>query len=143
MPTIQFAQGALTSQHQAELSVGFESHSETQSAPPYHKEKINWTVENEQGKLVAVLTADILWQWLYVDELWVDESCRGTGMGKQLMAKAEAYAKEQHLSGLWLWTQSWQAPKFYQSLGFEEFTRFDNFPTGHSRIGLRKFLTAQ
>lgn len=118
MPTIQFAQGALTSQHQAELSVGFESHSETQSAPPYHKEQVNWTVENEQGKLVAVLTADILWQWLYVDELWVDESCRGTGMGKQLMAKAEAYAKEQHLSGLWLWDPKLASSKILSKFRF-------------------------
>ncbi len=140
MLEIQFSQGPLTEEHQTQLTVGFESHSQAQEAPSYAKESLNWTVVNEQGDLIAALTANLLWDWLYIDELWVDESCRGMGMGKQLMAKAEEHAKKNEISGLWLWTQSWQAPNFYKSLGFEEFTRFDNFPVGHSRIGLRKSL---
>ncbi len=141
MPQINLTKGALPAQQQSQLTAGFESHSEKQSAPPYHKERLNWTAQNEQGELIAALTADLLWGWLYIDELWVDESCRGTGMGKQLMNQAEEYAKAQALSGLWLWTQSWQAPVFYQQLGFEEFTRLEDFPKGHSRIGLRKPLS--
>ena len=141
MENIEFTVDDLEDKLQSELSAGFESHSQKQVAPPYHKERFNWTVKDDSGTLIAALTADLLWEWLYIDELWVDESCRGTGMGKQLMAKAEEYARAQNLSGLWLWTQSWQAPVFYQRLGFEEFTRLDNFPTGHSRIGLRKYLT--
>lgn len=140
MLEIEFSQGPLTAEHQTQLKAGFESHSETQMAPPYEKERLNWTVLNEKGDLIAALTANLLWDWLYIDELWVDESCRGTGMGKQLMAKAEEHAMRNEISGLWLWTQSWQAPDFYKSLGFEEFTRFENFPVGHSRIGLRKSL---
>ncbi len=137
---IQFSQGKLEQTLQQELSAGFEAHSQTQTAPPYNKQRLNWTLQDDQGKLVAALTADLLWGWLYVDELWVHESCRGTGMGKKLMQKVEDHAKEENLSGLWLWTQSWQAPDFYKYLGFEEFTRFDDFPKGHSRIGLRKPL---
>ncbi|ASJ41083.1 GNAT family N-acetyltransferase [Vibrio vulnificus] len=137
---IDFTTGPLDEGKQRQLSAGFESHSETQLAPPYQKERFNWTVEDEHGNLIAALTANLLWDWLYIDELWVDEACRGSGMGKKLMAQAEEYAKQHSLSGLWLWTQSWQAPQFYQSLGFEEFTRFDDFPAGHSRIGLRKPL---
>ncbi|MGF1727645.1 GNAT family N-acetyltransferase [Photobacterium nomapromontoriensis] len=141
MPKIDFTTGVLDTQKQAELTAGFESHSQRQEAPPYNKERVNWTVQDEQGNLIAALTADILWGWLYIDELWVDERCRGTGLGKQLMERAEEYAKTQALSGLWLWTQSWQAPVFYQRLGFEEFTCFENFPAGHNRIGLRKYLS--
>jgi len=84
---IDFTTGPLDEGKQRQLSAGFESHSETQLAPPYQKERF-------------------------------DEACRGTGMGKKLMAQAEEYAKQHSLSGLWLWTQSWQAPQFYQSLGF-------------------------
>lgn len=141
MPKIDFTTGVLEVKKQDEVTAGFESHSKGQMAPPYIKECLNWTVEDKQGNLIAALTAVLLWEWLYIDELWVDESCRRTGIGKQLMEKAEQYAKTQKLSGLWLWTQSWQAPEFYQRLGFEEFTRFDNFPTGHSRIGLRKYMS--
>ncbi len=142
MSQIEFTVGDLNQKLQEELTAGFESHSQGQVAPAYHKERLNWTIQDVQGRLLAALTADLLWDWLYIDELWVDDSCRGTGLGKQLMEKAEQYAKGQKLSGLWLWTQSWQAPKFYQSLGFEEFTCFDNFPAGHSRIGFKKTLNA-
>ncbi|MGC9460940.1 GNAT family N-acetyltransferase [Vibrio genomosp. F10] len=141
MPKIDFTNGDLDTLIQAELTAGFESHSQAQMAPLYSKERLNWTAQDEHGTLIAALTADLLWDWLYIDELWVDESCRGTGLGKQLMNKAEEFAKAQDLSGLWLWTQSWQAPVFYERLGFEEFTRFENFPTGHSRIGLRKYVS--
>ncbi|MCL1145762.1 GNAT family N-acetyltransferase [Shewanella marinintestina] len=141
MLKIDFSNGALNVRQQEELNAGFKSHGQIQCAPTYQTERLNWTVTNEQGGLIAALTADLLWQWLYVDELWVDESCRGKGIGKQLMMQAETYAKEQQLAGLWLWTQSWQAPLFYQNLGFKEFTRFDNFPSGYSRIGLRKQLS--
>lgn len=140
MLKIDFSNGALDVNKQAELNAGFESHSQTQMAPAYQTERLNWTITNDDGVLIAALTADVLWQWLYIDELWVDDSCRGTGLGKQLMQQAETYAKQHELSGLWLWTQSWQAPLFYQRFGFEEFTRFDNFPAGHCRIGLRKPL---
>ncbi|WP_117234754.1 GNAT family N-acetyltransferase [Vibrio maerlii] len=137
---IQFSSGPLDEQLQGALSAGLESHSKAQQAPTYDKERLNWTLQNERGELVAALTADLLWDWLYISELWVDESCRGTGMGKHLMNLAETHAVDQNLSGLWLWTQSWQAADFYKSQGLEEFTRFDNFPAGHSRIGLRKTL---
>ena len=141
MLKIDFSNGVLNVRQQEELNAGFKSHGQIQCAPAYQTERLNWTVTNEQGGLITALTADLLWQWLYVDELWVDESCRGKGIGKQLMMQAETYAKEQQLAGLWLWTQSWQAPLFYQNLGFKEFTRFDNFPSGYSRIGLRKQLS--
>ena len=140
MQKIEFTEGELGAKIQAQLSAGFESHSQQQFAPSYEAQRLNWTVQDEQGNLVAALTAELLWQWLYIDELWVAESCRGNGMGWQLMQQAELYAINEKLSGLWLWTQSWQAPEFYQRLGFEEFTRFDDFPVGHSRIGLRKYL---
>ncbi len=88
----------------------------------------------------AVLTADILWDWMYIDELWVSPASRGEGFGRKLMKHAEDFAGSQALRGIWLWTQGWQAEGFYRALGYEEFTRFDGFPKGHSRIGFRKYL---
>ena len=140
MLRIEFAKGGLDAKSQSELTAGLESHGQAQVAPSYQKDRFNWTVHNDNGELVAALTADLLWDWLYIDELWVDDRCRGTGMGTKLMLEAEHYATTHNLSGLWLWTQSWQAPMFYQKLGFVEFTRFDDFPAGYSRIGLRKAL---
>ncbi len=88
--------------------------------------------------MTAVLTAELLWDWLYIDELWVSEELRGMGVGRKLMTLAEEFAASENLVGIWLWTQSWQAESFYKGLDYVEFTRFHHFPRGHSRIGLRK-----
>ena len=56
------------------------------------------------------------------------------------MQCVEEFAADESLQGVWLWTQSWQAESFYTKLGYEEFTRFENFPKGHTRIGFRKRL---
>jgi ribosomal protein S18 acetylase RimI-like enzyme len=66
----------------------------------------------DDSSLAGALTADLLWDWLYIDELWVDERSRGLGLGKSLMLQAEEFAASKALSGLWLWTQTWQAADF-------------------------------
>ena len=140
MVEIKFKSGEITASEQDVISAGFARHTKEQTAPPYDKQRINWLVYNEPEILVGALTADLVWDWIYIDELWVDESCRGTGLGKKLMQQVEDYATKEQLSGLWLWTQSWQAAEFYESLGYEEFTRFEDFPKGHFRVGLSKRL---
>ena len=137
---IEFHQGDLTASEQSVVSAGFHRHSEEQAAPEYKKERVKWLAFDERRELRAVLTADILWDWIYIDELWVSADFRGEGLGRQLMQLAEEFAKSQSLQGLWLWTQSWQAEGFYRRLGYDQFARFDNFPKGHSRVGFRKRL---
>ena len=138
MTDIQFSHGALSFVDQGVVTAGFDSHSESLRAPEYTTERLNWRALNESGEMIGALTANLLWDWLYIDELWVDEQYRKDGLGKQLMEEAEQLAGSRELSGLWLWTQSWQAEEFYKKLGYVEFTRFSNFPKGYERIGLRK-----
>lgn len=137
---IEVHKGDLTASEQSVVSAGFHTHAEEQSAPKYKKERVKWLAFDEQKKLSAILTADILWDWVYIDEIWVSPDCRGKGLGRHLMQLAEELAKSRSLQGLWLWTQSWQAEGFYERLGYYQFTRFDNFPKGYSRIGFRKVL---
>ncbi len=140
MIDVRFKSGDLTPSEQQAITAGFARHTEELSAPNYEKERVNWLAFDADGTLVAGLTADLLWDWLYIDELWVSEGLRGGGLGKKLMKAAESYASSRDLTGLWLWTQSWQAADFYQHLGFVEFTQFPDFPKGHLRIGFRKQL---
>lgn len=137
---IVFSRGDLTVAEQSAVSEGFSEHSKHVAAPEYEKERIKWTVKEEKSGLLGVLTADALWDWLYIDELWISPEIREAGLGKRLMKKAEEYATSENLKGIWLWTQSWQAEGFYKKLGYTEFTRFEDFPRGHCRIGLRKVL---
>ena len=143
MTEIRFSIGPLDEKIQESLTAGFQAHTEDRSLPSFQKDRINWLVFEGDEQLIGVLTADVLWNWVYIDELWVDKDYRGKGLGKELMEKAEGYAISNHMAGLWLWTQSWQAPEFYLQLGYQEFTRFDDFPKGHSRIGYRKQISAK
>lgn len=138
---ICFERSALMESEQTAITLGFETHSASQQAPSFEKESLKWVVRNSRGEVTAAMTAMLLWDWLYIDELWVADETRGTGLGRQLMEAGEALALAEGLEGIWLWTQSWQAEGFYLRLGYQEFTRFDNFPRGFSRIGLRKTLT--
>lgn len=140
MNEIKFRIGDLLSSEQEIINDGFAKHSSLRSAPLFQKNRLNWLMHNEQKDLIGVLTADLLWDWIYIDELWVDESLRGKGLGIKLINEVENYATKKNLVSLWLWTQSWQAAEFYMKLGYEEFTRFPDFPRGHQRIGFRKIL---
>ena len=138
---IEFRRRGLTASEQAIVSEGFRAQTDELQAPEYVKERVTWLGTDDLKDVRAVLTADSLWDWLYVDELWVCPTLRGEGIGRQLMQLAEEFAISQDLRGIWLWTQSWQAEGFYRQLGYREFTRFEDFPRGHSRIGFKKQLS--
>jgi len=142
MTDVEFRAGNLTPEEQAIVAAGFTRQASALSTPPFEKQPLTWVVHKEQS-IVGVLSAELLWDWMYIDKLWIDESHRGQGLGKSLMAYAEDYAASRQLVGLWLWTQSWQAADFYKKIGYQEFARFENFPQGYSRIGLRKQLVAR
>jgi GNAT superfamily N-acetyltransferase len=77
--------------------------------------------------------------WLFIRYLWVSDSLRGRGIGRELMAGAEAHALERGCHSAWVDTFSFQAPGFYPKLGYEVFGELD-YPPGHKRIFLRKRL---
>lgn len=95
----------------------------------------------EGREVVAGLAGETYSGWLFVRYLWVAESLRGRGIGRALIARAEACARDRGCHSAWLDTFSFQAPGFYQKLGYEEFGRLD-YPPDHERHFLRKRLVA-
>jgi GNAT superfamily N-acetyltransferase len=77
-------------------------------------------------------------EWLFVNWLWVAAPYRRAGEGSRLLLAAETDARQAGCRGVYLDTFSFQAPKFYEKLGFREFGRIADFPAGHSRIWLMK-----
>ena len=79
---------------------------------------------------------------LWVDLLFVPESMRRTGIGRKLMAQAEAEAVRRGCHAAVLDTFSFQARGFYERLGYSVFGTLDDCPPGHSRFYLTKRLGA-
>jgi len=100
-------------------------------------EHIVLSVENS-GEILGGVVGRIAWDWLHIELLWLDESLRGRGYGKALVEKAEHLAREKGCLGVHLDTFSFQAPHFYQRLGYDIFGRIDNHPRGHTRYFLNK-----
>ncbi|MBF0680454.1 MAG: GNAT family N-acetyltransferase [Devosia sp.] len=97
-------------------------------------------VKNDAGQTEGGLAARITCGWMHIDMLHIPESLRGTGIGASLMASAEELAREKACVGLRLDTTSFQAPGFYEKLGYTEFGRLENSPPGHTRYFFMKRL---
>lgn len=86
------------------------------------------------GNIVGGLWGIVVADWLFVEQLFVPEDCRIKGLGSSLMKNAEAIAARHGCVGVRLDTFTFQAPGFYEKLGYQEFGRLDNHPRGHQRI---------
>ncbi len=91
--------------------------------------------------IVGGLVGETYWQWLYIEMLWVHESCRGQGHGHTLLNTAEQKAIQRGCQYAYLDTFSFQAPKFYQKRRYCIFGELPNFPEGYRRFFLRKDLS--
>ncbi len=100
-----------------------------------------WIVGRDEGEVVqAGIRFVLAFEWLFVNWLWVADAHRRHGIGSQLMAGAEAAARAQGCRAAYLDTFTFQAPKFYERLGYREFGRLDDFPPRHARIWFSKAL---
>lgn len=90
------------------------------------------------GEVAGGLTGYALYDWMFVQFLSVPEELRGQGHGRRLMAEAEAWARQNGLAGIWLDTFAFQAPDFYEKLGFSVFGTIEDHPRGSRRHFLCK-----
>jgi ribosomal protein S18 acetylase RimI-like enzyme len=91
--------------------------------------------------VVGGLNGSTHWGWCYIRHLWVDADWRRRGLGHRLLAEAETQARARHCVGLYVDTFDPGAVAFYERAGFARFGRIDDFPPGHARTFLCKWLT--
>jgi GNAT superfamily N-acetyltransferase len=94
------------------------------------------------GATTGGLSGYALFDWLFVQFLAVPPEMRGKGAGTELLNRAEAWAREQGLIGIWLDTFAFGAPKFYEQRGFAVFGTLEDHPLGSRRYFFAKRFEA-
>ena len=101
---------------------------------------VNFFLRDQGDEVMGGLLAQIWGGVLYVRILWVSEALRGRGFGRRLMEAAEQRAVERGCRHVFLDTFSFQAPGFYEKLGYETYAKAEDWPVGHAHHFLRKDL---
>ena len=96
--------------------------------------------EDGEGKKLAGLTGDIFGNWFFIDFLFVSDCLRGQGIGKKLLATAEEEAKKRGCKYAFLYTNAFQAPGFYEKLGYKCVFSLKEFPKTGERFYYTKEL---
>lgn len=97
-------------------------------------------LRREDGVVLGGVLAKAGRGWLHIGSLWVDPDIRHKGYGRQLMAAAEAEARQRGCHSAYLDTFSFQAPTFYKRCGYEVFGILEAFPNEHKRFFMKKPL---
>jgi ribosomal protein S18 acetylase RimI-like enzyme len=98
-------------------------------------------VAREGDAVIGGLNGSTHWGWLYIRHLWVAPDWQRRGLGRRLLAEAEAQARARQCTGLYVDTFNPGAVVFYERAGFALVGRIEDFPPGHTRTFLRKRLT--
>ena len=114
---------------------------------PAHKESrttgpqaLDIVLHDSEGRLVGGLMADMYWNWLDIDNLWLHEDYRKQGLGSKLLKTAEKEARRQGCRRAVISTFSFQARGFYKKHGYQVTGRLDDYPPGESFYWMVKEL---
>ncbi|WP_022721991.1 GNAT family N-acetyltransferase [Rhodopseudomonas sp. B29] len=92
----------------------------------------------DTGNKIGGLWGRIVYDWLFVELFAVPDTSRHTGLGTDILTRAEQIARDHGCIGVWLDTYSFQAPDFYKKRGYEAFGAIDNHPRGARRVFFKK-----
>jgi ribosomal protein S18 acetylase RimI-like enzyme len=94
-------------------------------------------------EILGALVGEIRFAYLHIGVLYIAGSLRRAGIGRRLMKEAEKEAARRGCVGAWVDSYSFQAPGFYQRLGYTVFGEIADYPPGHRRVFLMKTLGAR
>lgn len=97
-------------------------------------------VRDTAQAVVAGLSGYTWGQGCKIEFLWVAPDLRGQGYGTALLQAAEVEAKQRGCHVVVVDTHSFQAPAFYQKLGYTVVGSYTDFPYQHGQFFLEKRL---
>jgi GNAT superfamily N-acetyltransferase len=94
--------------------------------------------DSEDGETLGGISGGTSLGLLFIHLVYLPDSLRGKGIGTRMMAMAEAEARRRGCRAGVLYTINFQAPGFYQRLGWRVFGEIPCDPPGTSRVFLTK-----
>jgi GNAT superfamily N-acetyltransferase len=94
----------------------------------------------ESGEVLGGIIGRTSFGLLFLDTVYLPKSLRGRDIGRRMIEMAEAEGRRRGCRGAVLYTVSFQAPGFYQRLGWRVFGEIPCDPPGTSRVFLTKDL---
>jgi GNAT superfamily N-acetyltransferase len=104
------------------------------------KEWLYLILKDHDGNIVGGITTSTMYWAQYLETFWVDKRCRGQGYGRDLLLEAERLAKKNGCIVSQTYTFSWQAPDFYEAVGYELKATYDGYVEGITELILMKSL---
>lgn len=98
-------------------------------------------VRNDAGTLEAGISALVWGECCEIELLWIDEPRRGQGLGRELLRRIEEEARTTGCHKSVLTTYSFQAQGFYEAHGYRAAGEVSDYPRGHTKYLMEKFLT--
>lgn len=110
--------------------------------PENAPQPLNLFAFRDEGQPCGGLFGETSLLWLKVHLLVVQPASRQRGIGTRLMREAEQIAITRGCRHAYVDTMEYQAPAFYEQLGYEVSGRLPNWDShGHAKVFLTKLLT--
>ncbi|MGY5870900.1 MAG: GNAT family N-acetyltransferase [Candidatus Thorarchaeota archaeon] len=127
-----------------EFQKGLETYNMEQTNGEFNNPQpwLSLVLKDHEGTIVGGIITSTLYWTQYLEVLWVDEKYRGLGYGKDLVMEAHRLAKRQGCVSSHTYTFSWQAPDFYQAVGYKLIATYDGYVEGiREHILMKRFDT--
>jgi ribosomal protein S18 acetylase RimI-like enzyme len=102
--------------------------------------EIDLVLKDAEGNVVGGLNASTMVRVMHLEVLWVAEEYRKLGYGRDLVLEAERIGHAKGCITSQTMSFSFQAPGFYQKIGYEVLGIYDGYPDGITEYVLMKRL---
>jgi GNAT superfamily N-acetyltransferase len=102
--------------------------------------EISLVLKDSQGNVVGGIGASTVMRVMFLEVLWVANEHRKMGYGTDLVLAAERIGLEQGCITSQTWSLSFQAPGFYQKIGYQVLGVYDGYSDGITETVLMKRL---
>lgn len=110
------------------------------TAGPFDYSRVVLCARSPSGRIVGGLILQSYWRESYVELLWLSDRARGQGLGRELIQEAERRARRRGSKLIHLNTYSFQAPGFYEKLGYRRCGAMRGSPKGARRYFYVKYF---